>query len=130
MILIDRIKLRKAFALMRADGLVARMNFACCQTCGIAELSDVTRFPRPLGYAFYHKQDAEALPGGPLYIAFGSLNKGGDQGRAALEAGNIVRDCLVRAGFEPTWDGTTAHRIVIGGFNKSDMTDEHRVRLV
>lgn len=128
MILIDRDKLRKAFALMRKKGVVAKMNWKCCQTCGIAAIAESA--PRPLRYAFYHRQDAEALPGGPLYIAFGSLNKGGDQGRAALEAGNIVRDCLVRAGFEPTWDGTTAHRIVIGGFNKSDMTDEHRVRLV
>lgn len=51
---------------------MARQNFTCCQTCGLAEIDDeievVRAEGRPVrGYAFFHQQDtAGAVEGGSL----------------------------------------------------------------
>jgi len=45
------VRLTKAFRKMRKCGLLAKENFACCQTCGIEEITDLAlkqaRFLRP-----------------------------------------------------------------------------------
>lgn len=115
--IIDRAKLRRAFRLMRKRGLVARQGFTCCNTCGQSQIA--VENPRPTRWAFYHKQDAEHLPAGPLWIGYGSFDADGTQGTDRLEVGAIVRDCLVRAGLEPSWDGDPDMKIMVIGRRSS-----------
>ncbi len=69
----DSDRLDRAFAALAERGILARMNFTCCGTCGAAEIGaerDDTRVWR--GYTFFHQQDAERLPeGGPLFLSYG-----------------------------------------------------------
>jgi hypothetical protein len=66
----DRDKLADAFRSLRKAGIVARMNFSCCGTCGHYELSENGK---GRGYVFYHRQegarlDGDSLPEGGLYL--------------------------------------------------------------
>ncbi|KAL2837467.1 hypothetical protein BJY01DRAFT_251427 [Aspergillus pseudoustus] len=105
-------KLSKAFAsLERNHGILARMNLACCQTCGIAEISgDSDEDTR--GYVFFHAQDTEtvALEGGDLSLAFGSFTKSERRNRAI---GDVTVKSLRRAGLSVEWDGDAAKRITV-----------------
>ncbi len=71
----DYVRLAAAFADLETIGVVARMNFTCCQTCGHAEIDD-ERQESSIGYTFFHQQDSERLvPGEPseLFLAFGAF---------------------------------------------------------
>lgn len=73
-----------AFAALDVEGVVARMAFTCCQTCGTAEIDD-ERTPvaaaegdygfREWGYTFFHEQDAERLADEPatLYLSYSTF---------------------------------------------------------
>lgn len=77
----DYAKVQRAFDELAGQGIVARMNFTCCQTCGTAEIDD-ERTPLPdagddypfaeWGYTFFHQQDAERLADSPadLYLSY------------------------------------------------------------
>ncbi len=108
----DYTRLRAAFDELDASGVVARMNFACCQTCGHSEIGDQST-GASRGYTFFHQQDAERLgpDGGDLYLAFGAF--GPDQALAGSEervAAEVV-DTLTRHGLGVEWDGTNQQRI-------------------
>lgn len=77
----DYAKVQRAFDVLADRGIVARMNFTCCQTCGTAEIDDErTPLPDPgddypfaeWGYTFFHQQDAERLADSPadLYLSY------------------------------------------------------------
>lgn len=102
-------RLDAAFAALEADGVVARQNFTCCQTCGHAEMQNAGRSREVLGYTFFHQQDTEsAVAGDGLYLAYGAR----DGRDAALEPiGHRVCAALREAGLAPEWDGTAASRI-------------------
>lgn len=85
----DYERLRLAFDELQADGVVARMNFTCCGTCGTAEIG-AERTPveaakgdgfRESAYTFFHEQDAEELWETPatLFLNYGPF------GGAAME---------------------------------------------
>lgn len=77
----DYAKVQRAFDALDGQGIVARMNFTCCQTCGTAEIDD-ERTPLPdagdtypfreWGYTFFHQQDAERLADSPadLFLSY------------------------------------------------------------
>lgn len=78
-------RLESAFAALTGQGLVCRMDFTCCQTCGTAEIGD-ERTPRDTdsegeyayeqwAYAFFHQQDSERLaqPGALLYLSYSAF---------------------------------------------------------
>jgi hypothetical protein len=81
----DYDRMAAAFARIRQQGLVARMNFACCQTCGTAEIDDERtplkgaapgKYPwREWAYTFFHQQDAERLADSPsvLYLSYSAF---------------------------------------------------------
>ena len=124
--------LRQAFGELESDGVVARMNFTCCQTCGHAEIGD-ERSDGSWGYTFFHEQDAEQLqPGGSdLFLAFGAFgpvptldpalveraHDGDDAARqeaitqSELTVARRVVSALERHGLRVDWDGTNAKRI-------------------
>ncbi|WP_295698395.1 hypothetical protein [Lapillicoccus sp.] len=134
----DYPRLEAAFAALDGTGIVARMNFACCQTCGHAEIDD-ERVDGSRGYVFFHQQDTERLaPGGTdLFLAFGGFDfaagvdpslveraRAGDEDakQAAIVAseelvGAEVAGALRREGLIVEWDGTCAQRIRVTGLD-------------
>lgn len=106
-------KLNAAFAALEAEGIVARQNFACCQTCGHAEIWDeIYKTPRDVdGYTFYHMQDTEvARSDGELFLAYGSVEQTDE---AAVEIGWRVVDALRKAGLNVMWSGDVRQRICV-----------------
>jgi hypothetical protein len=112
-------RLDEAFVELDRNGIVARQNFTCCQTCGCAEISyeieDTEAFRPVRGYVFFHTQDTEsAVRNGYLYLAFGSLL--GDEHESKVIA-NEVCETLKRHGLEPDWNGAVKTRICIREIN-------------
>jgi hypothetical protein len=110
---IDSTKLAAAFGRMRKAGMLARMNFACCSTCGFYELGekfkamDATKRAMSPGIAFFHSQDAERLRNGEdLMIAFGS-----PEDDRIVDAGRVVVACLKAEGLTVEWNETAERRI-------------------
>lgn len=90
-------KLTKAFeCLERRHKIIARMNFTCCQTCGISEAFGEADEDDVTGYVFFHEQDTEYLvDGGVLSLRFGSFTK---SKRKNERVGNIIVKSLRSAG--------------------------------
>jgi hypothetical protein len=77
-------RLERAYAALSHQGLVCRMDFTCCNTCGTDEIDD-ERTPRaaPEGeypyeewaYTFFHQQDSELLtePGAVLFLTYSAF---------------------------------------------------------
>jgi hypothetical protein len=114
----DADRVAAAFADLDANGVVARMNFTCCQNCGVAEIDDERPADRPsTGYVFFHQQDAERLADEPaqLYLAYGTLDP--EQGRVAEQdqaVGEQIRAALLAQDLPVEWDGSSAQRISVG----------------
>lgn len=134
----DYDKVLTAFTALETDGIVARMNFTCCQNCGHTEIGDEAT-PDSRGYVFFHQQDAERLAPGDcdLYLAFGGFRyatgldaslveraEAGDE-EAKQEAtvrseelvGAEVTGALRSRGLTVEWDGTCAQRIRVTGLD-------------
>jgi hypothetical protein len=113
----DADRLQEAFDDLNNQGVVALMNFTCCQTCGTTEIDDaVIPGTNPLGYTFFHAQDAECIPDGATYLSFGPFGRyDNDEGYTAAAAmvGNQVARTLKKHGLTVNWDGTVARRICV-----------------
>jgi Arc/MetJ-type ribon-helix-helix transcriptional regulator len=108
-------KLDEAFAELDRNGIVARQNFACCQTCGHTEISyelgKTSVHRRVRGYAFFHQQDSETVASTDnLYLAYGAFNQGDDEALAV--AWEVVRT-LRQHGLSVEWNGKISKRIRI-----------------
>lgn len=107
-------RLDRAFTALGARGIVARHDFTCCQTCGLAEIGDeiqsaVDAGDDVSGFTFYHAQDTDnATEGHGLYLTYGHLDGSVANGVAI---GRVVVDALREAGLETDWDGTFGKRI-------------------
>lgn len=108
----DYDRMAAAFARIQQQGLVARMNFACCQNCGTDEMDD-ERSPRKRvatveypwkewGYTFFHQRDAERLADEPavLYLSY-----------SAFRAAPHLDPALVQAARDGDADATRQVRI-------------------
>jgi hypothetical protein len=118
-------KIAKAFSsLERNHGVLARMNFTCCATCGIEEISE-DRDEDTRGYVFFHEQDMEAvaMDGGELSLVFGSFSKS-DKKNCAV--GEVIARSLRRAGLKVEWEREAGKRIrvVCGEWKKRASEDE------
>ena len=106
--------LDRAFAALNQGGIVARHDFTCCQTCGLAEIGDEIRTAIDAGvdvsgFTFYHTQDTDsAADGHGLYLTYGHMD-GSEVAGVAI--GRIVVSALTEAGLETDWDGTFGQRI-------------------
>ena len=120
----DADRLDAAFAELEASGVVARMSFTCCGSCGAAEIYDeVAPGTSPRGYVFFHQQDADGLaePDAHLYLSYGTFGRRGlsdeDYEREALAVGELIRRTLEASGLRVHWDGTFAMRIGLVGLD-------------
>lgn len=127
-------KVQAAFDELESNGFVARMDFACCQTCGHAEIEDERRGAEH-SYVFFHAQDTERLAEDDtaLYLAFGCFDSHpvleaerghgtptGDEGAQAradaawlaaeVQAGSQITESLRRQGLSVVWDLSPASR--------------------
>lgn len=117
--LTDCDRLDRAFRELEEAGVVARQNFADCQTCGHAEIGaeiqEAAKRRHVIGYTFYHWQDTEsAAETGTLYLAYGSTD--GDD-RKTLKAAERVVQALERAGLKVEWNGKIDERIRVVDLN-------------
>jgi hypothetical protein len=113
----NKVRLNAAFADLRRQGILAKQNYACCQTCGFAELRYeaklVARQGREvLGGIFYDMQDADDLKkDGKCCLAYVGLGlypdaSAGAQDDATLRVGRIACETLRRRGVSVVWDGS------------------------
>ena len=99
-------RLDDAFRELERTGIVARHNFACCQTCGTHEIGDEIAAAREArrsvdGYVFYHWQDTDrVVTSGELHLRYG-----GTLGTDDAAVGRRIVTALRDAGLEPTWTG-------------------------
>ncbi|MBG0566465.1 DUF6891 domain-containing protein [Actinoplanes aureus] len=107
----DSDRLTDAFRALDLAGIVAREDFACCQSCGNSEIGGEVGNVQPArGYVFYHGQDAErAAQGGTLWLAYGSF----DKRIGAAQVGEEVVAALRVEGLEVDWTGDAAQRIQV-----------------
>jgi hypothetical protein len=105
-----------AFADLEKAGIVARQNFSCCGTCGVAEIDDEIKQRQKkggqlFGYAFYHVQDTEnAVDGGGLYLNYGATEDGE---AAALAIGKEIVKTLNEFELKTEWNGSWDTRILV-----------------
>ena len=105
-----------AFADLTGQGVLARMNFTCCQNCGTSEIDD-ERTPlvgaapgqyawREWAYAFFHQQDAARLAEEPtvLHLSY-----------SAFRAAPHLDPVLVRAARDGDADAARRVRIETDG---------------
>jgi hypothetical protein len=117
----DADRLAAAFSELNNAGVLARMNFSCCGTCGPGELFDVRDADKPQqSYVFFHQQEAERVGDGELFLGYGSFVDTGDlpdpqreYERLALAAGEQVRTTLTKHGLEVVWNGTLSRKIQV-----------------
>ncbi|PPF85414.1 hypothetical protein C5E07_06745 [Pseudoclavibacter sp. RFBJ3] len=116
----DYEKLRAAFADLEQAGVVARMNFACCQNCGHAEIEAERTIGKHVGYVFFHQQDAERLAGddAELLLAFGTFAASASQtaeerAEAEQQLGRLVATTMRSNGLAVEWDEQTSSRIAV-----------------
>ena len=108
--------LHRAIQSLDRDGFIARCNYSCCQTCGVAEISQeaAAQSPSPQFYVFWHEQDEEGrLRHGTVYLSYGSLDGEADA-RANREAGEKIVARLRELGVPVTWKGNPGTRILAG----------------
>lgn len=120
----DADRLDSAFAELEASGIVARMNFTCCGSCGHAEIGgEVPEGRSPRGYVFFHMQDADGLAEASpaqLYFDYGAWRPDGSAYpdeesyiEAATAIGQEVARALDAAGLRVSWNGELGRRIAI-----------------
>ncbi|MCC8247459.1 DUF6891 domain-containing protein [Saccharothrix luteola] len=112
-------RLFAVFDALDRDGIVARADFTCCQTCGHAEIGDEAG-DDARGYVFFHRQDTEsAVAGEGVWLAYGSFGEPASHGStdhaAADEA--VAREvvaALAASGLPVEWNGSARTRIKVG----------------
>lgn len=112
-------KLDLVFEQLEAEGIVARQNFTCCQTCGHSEIweeIEQARQERPVtGYVFYHQQDTErARDEGMLYLAYGACES---EDEASIKVARRATELFQNSGFKVDWNGTLDKRICLQDFD-------------
>jgi hypothetical protein len=107
-------RLDAAFAALEANGIIARQNFSCCQSCGWGEIGDEVRAIHAAGLpargcTFYHVQDTEgAIEGHGIFLSYAAWESGDD---AALSVGHEIQAELKAHGLKPEWNGSLEQRI-------------------
>ena len=113
--------LKKAFADLRKQGILAKQNYMCCMGCASGALGEEIKKANKetpnkyMGGAYYHQQDAETLrESGFCHIGYGCApDTKFDNELMALTVGQAVKMTLERYGLKVEWDGDTSERICV-----------------
>lgn len=107
----DPERLGRAFARLDEQGIVAREDFACCRTCGDAEIGAEAR-PGDRGFVYFHSQCTEgAALGQGLHLLYGTFDDAGPAATAAV--GREVAEAVRAAGLTVRWSGDPGEAIVV-----------------
>lgn len=104
--------LKAAFQQLRKQGLFARMNFKCCQSCGCAAIPKDKE-----AYCFFHLQDNDnRVAGKPFYLAFGWNHDEAEYGDERTDdkvraIGWQIMAALAANNVGAEWDGSPNTRI-------------------
>ncbi len=96
------------------NAIVARHNFACCQSCGRDEIHDEIAETREAkrrvdGYVFYHLQDTDsAVTSGVLHLRYG-----GTAGTDDVDVAERIVNVLREVGLHPAWNGKPTSTIQV-----------------
>jgi hypothetical protein len=112
-------RLDKAFEELEAQGIVAKQNFTCCQTCGHAEIWEEIEQAKAdsevRGYVFYHMQDTDrVLEEGRLYLAYGAVD---NSDAASIKVARTIAEVMSVRGFNVDWNGSLDKRICLENLN-------------
>ncbi|MEV4312552.1 WD40 repeat domain-containing protein [Actinocrispum sp. NPDC049592] len=103
----DADRVLSVFETLTANGITARANFTCCNSCGFGEIrGEAAEDAR--GFVFFHEQDALNLAKGRLYLSYGGFD---DTDSAVV--GREVVEALAAAGLPVEWDGSANSRIAV-----------------
>lgn len=102
----------EVFKNLRKKGLLARMNFSCCCSCGSYELNDILKTNKnKIGYVFWHHQSEESFKiNGRVYLYYGS-NEDND----SIEVGKLIVEELNINNIPCCWNGSSHDAILVGG---------------
>lgn len=94
-------RIAKLFRLLRKQGVFAKRNFWCCQTCAWYDVGQQLGDDYDGTVAFMHQQDEECWrETGKGYLAWSGN-------------GQLIAETAKEVGFEVEWDGTEHKRIVV-----------------
>ncbi|MGA5763454.1 DUF6891 domain-containing protein [Nonomuraea bangladeshensis] len=106
----DPERLTQAFTALAAAGITAKENFACCSSCGRAEVGDAGS-PDARGYVFFHSQCTDAAAAGHgLTLLYGGFD-GSPATTAAI--GREVVAALEQSGLTTEWNGDPEQAITV-----------------
>ncbi len=114
-----KVKLRRAFALLRKKGYLARQNFECCGSCAGAVLGELAeKDPTKVGTVFYHRQEGQRLAQGAhvAHLHFGALGLEPVPDGDHVAVGWDICRTLAEAGLGFEWDGSadTCVKAILG----------------
>lgn len=128
----DYDRLAAAFARVKRQGLVALMNFTCCQGCATGQIEDERtplRRPEPgeypfreWAYTFFHQQDAQRLAESPavLHLTYGAFRSRLDLVDPDLAESAAIGDPEARRTVKQQTDAA-AGRIVAAALREHDL---------
>lgn len=106
----DPERLSRAFHALETTGITARENFACCQTCALAEIGE-TGAPGARGYVFFHQQcTSSAVAQNELTLLYGGFD-GSPETTTAI--GREVVAALTDVGLRTRWSGDPQRAIIV-----------------
>lgn len=106
----DPERLTRAFAALDEAGIVAREDFACCHSCGHAEIGTEAS-DGAVGYVFFHGQGTDRVAaGGALMLYYGGFDDSDD---TATSVGRQVVVALEQAGLPVEWSGDPGRAIQV-----------------
>lgn len=103
-------KLTNAFTELSQNGIVAKENFTCCQSCGSYEIWEHA-VEGDYGYVFYHQQDTErAVEGEGVYLAYGHI---GMAKKPLSEITEQIVQTIEKHGLTVDWNGSVNTRMLV-----------------
>ena len=97
--------IKKAFAVLRKNGFIARMNFMCCSNCASYELSTMAEKKGIEKIVFWHRQEEDYFQRtGKVALQYGKPNDGDDE--ITKKIGQEIVDVLKSVGVDVEWSGS------------------------
>lgn len=103
-------KLSNAFNELTENGIIAKENFTCCNSCGSYEIAQHA-IKGDVGYVFYHQQDTErAVEGEGVYLSYGHI---GVAKKSLSEITEQIVQTIEKHGLKVEWNGSVNTRMLV-----------------